>query len=149
LLVFSTLGGHYTVNLPECGADEGQMDELIERLVAKLGAEQAVEKKTVGIAVQIPAELDPARTIDVDNEVSIAPAPISTAKSDAKSGSRCSAGPVRTDSREICDRMTVAGTRTRHLRLVDRQLEGFAREKIGDDAFGESSSSIPVLGQLA
>jgi hypothetical protein len=125
------------------------MDELIERLVAKLGAEQAVAKKAVGIVVQIPVEPDPARTIHVDNDLSIAAAPILATKSDAKLGNRHSGARVPAHTRGFCDRMTVAGTRMGRIRPVSRLVDGFAHEKIGDDVSGESVGTILGLGQLA
>jgi hypothetical protein len=52
LLVFSTCAVHDAINLPECGADEGQMNELIGYLVACRGAEESAARMAVGISQQ-------------------------------------------------------------------------------------------------
>ena len=39
----------------ECGAGEGQMDELIGRLVAMIGVDRTAAEKAVGIILRLPA----------------------------------------------------------------------------------------------
>jgi hypothetical protein len=58
LLVFSICAVHDAINLPECGADEGQMGELIGYLVACRGAEEAAARMAVGISQQIVCKED-------------------------------------------------------------------------------------------
>jgi hypothetical protein len=49
LLVFSICTVHYAINLPQCGANEGQMRELIGYLVACRGAEHAAARMAADI----------------------------------------------------------------------------------------------------
>jgi hypothetical protein len=56
LLVFSIRAVHDGINLPECGADEGQMRQSIEYLVACRGAERAAAPMAVGISQQSPCK---------------------------------------------------------------------------------------------
>jgi hypothetical protein len=56
LLVFSICAVQYEINLPQCGADEGHMRELIGYLVARGGAEQAAAPMPVGVQQRILCE---------------------------------------------------------------------------------------------
>jgi hypothetical protein len=61
LLVFSIFAVQYEFNLPQCGAYEGHMRELIGFLVAWGGAEQAAARMAVGIHHRIPCEQFPCK----------------------------------------------------------------------------------------
>src|SRR5450432_37230 len=61
LLVFSICAVQYVCNLPQCGAYEGHMRELIGFLVARGGAEQAAARMAVGIHHRIPCEQFPCK----------------------------------------------------------------------------------------
>ena len=52
MLVFSIRAVQYVFNLPQCGADEGQMHERIGYVVACRGAEQAAAPMAVGNSQQ-------------------------------------------------------------------------------------------------
>jgi hypothetical protein len=56
LLVFSICAVQYAINLPQCGAVEGQMRELVGYLVAGRGTEQAAARMAVGIHHRFPCE---------------------------------------------------------------------------------------------
>jgi hypothetical protein len=61
LLVFSIRAVQYAINLPQCGAVEGQMRELIGYLVAGGGTEQAAARMAVGIHHRFPCEPFPCK----------------------------------------------------------------------------------------
>ena len=52
MLVFSICAVHDVVNLPECGACEGQMHEWFGHIVACQGAEHVAARAAVGISQQ-------------------------------------------------------------------------------------------------
>jgi hypothetical protein len=63
-LVFSICAVQYAINLPQCGAVEGQMRELIGYLVAGRGTEQAAARMAVGIHDRFPCKKYPAQSAD-------------------------------------------------------------------------------------
>jgi hypothetical protein len=64
LLVFSICAVQYAINLPQCGAVEGQMRGLIGYLVAGRGTEQAAARMAVGIHHRFRCKKYPAHSAD-------------------------------------------------------------------------------------
>jgi hypothetical protein len=117
LLVFSICAVQYVCNLPQCGAYEGHMRELIGFLVARGGAEQAAAQMAVGIHHRIPCEQIPCR----DDRACRVHAPISSTR-------------VRTEC-ALADSFS-SGT---PITIV------YAREKFPRDAIEKIAGAIPAL----
>jgi hypothetical protein len=138
LLVFSICTVHYAINLPQCGANEGQMRELIGYLVACRGAEHAAAR----MAADIPQRFlrkqflcepflckgDRADHALIDDESISAGIAIGKAPSVLHT---------------LTDNILTEGVRTGSpIRIV------YSRENFTDDAREEVAGAIPDLGVL-
>jgi hypothetical protein len=141
-LVFSIPSVDYLVNRRECGAHEGQMDELIGRLVANTGVDRAAAEKAVGIILQFLFKEGPAGRVQaLINALPGADAAMK--RSPEESGGLFGGGLMAAGSR-----MMAAGLSMGQVQAVTRETIAFAREKVGEDAVGEIVGAIPGLGQF-
>ena len=116
------------------------MNELIGRLVASLGVEQATAEAAVGIILAFLAKEGPPDKI----QVLLAKLPGAEdlmKKAPAEGGGM---GGVMGAGMQ----MMAAGLSMGQVQDVTREFIGFAREKVGEDAVGEIVGSIPGLSQF-
>ena len=132
------------VNLPGRGAGEGQMDELIGRLVANVGVDKAAATTAVGIILQFLAKEGPADKVQqLINALPGAAEAIQSAPEDSGSGGMFGGGVMAAGTR-----MMAAGLSMGQVQAVTRETINYAREKLGEDAVGEIVGAIPGLGQF-
>jgi hypothetical protein len=121
------------------------MDELIARLVAKVGVDRAAAETAVGIILQFLTKEGPADKVQqLIGSLPGAAAAIQNAPEDASSGGMFGGGVMAAGTR-----MMAAGLSMGQVQAVTRETIGYAREKIGEDAVGEIVGAIPGLGQFA
>ena len=133
------------VNLPRKWAVEGQMDELIGRLVAKTGVDRAAAATAVGIILQFLVKEGPADKVQaLIDQLPGAAAAIEAAPPYSSSGGMFGGGVMAAGSR-----MMAAGLSMGQVQAVTRETIAFAREKVGEDAVGQMVGAIPGLGQFA
>ena len=132
------------VNLPRAWAGEGQMDELIGRLVANVGVDKAAATTAVGIILQFLAKEGPADKVQqLIDKLPGAAAAIQSAPEDSSSGGMFGGGVMAAGTR-----MMAAGLSMGQVQAVTRETINYAREKLGEDAVGEIVGAIPGLGQF-
>lgn len=120
------------------------MDELIGRLVAKVGVERTVAEKAVGIILQFLLKEGPADKVrDLIDKLPGAEEAIAAAESDSNSGGMFGGmgGIMGAGSR-----MMAAGLSMGQVQAVTRETIGYSREKLGEDAVAEIVGAIPGLG---
>jgi hypothetical protein len=143
-LVFSICGVHYMVNRRERGAGEGQMDELIGRLVANVGVDRTAAEKAVGIILQFLLKEGPVDKVrGLIEKLPGADAAIQAAPPDSSSGGIFGGGIMAAGSR-----MMSVGLSMGQVQAVTRETIGYAREKVGEETLGEIVGAIPGLGQF-
>jgi hypothetical protein len=143
-LVLSDFGRQYMVNCRERGAGEGQMDELIGRLVANVGVDRAAAATAVGIILQFLVQEGPADKVQqLMDRLPGAETAIANAPADSGSGGMFGGGVMAAGTR-----MMAAGLSMGQVQAVTRETIRYAREKIGEDAVGEIVGAIPGLGQF-
>jgi len=132
------------VNLPRAWAGEGQMDELIGRLVANVGVDKTAATTAVGIILQFLAKEGPADKVQqLIDKLPGAAAAIQSAPEDSSSGGMFGGGVMAAGTR-----MMAAGLSMGQVQAVTRETINYAREKVGEDAVGEIVGAIPGLGQF-
>jgi hypothetical protein len=128
----------------ERGAGEGQMDELIGRLVANAGVDRAAAAAAVGIILQFLVKEGPQDKVqDLIARTPGAAEAIANAPQDSDSGGMFGGGVMAAGTR-----MMAAGLSMGQVQAVTRETISYAREKIGEDAVGEIVGAIPGLGQF-
>ena len=121
------------------------MDELIGRLAAKAGIENAMAEKTVGIILGFLRNEGPADKVQalIDR---IPGAEAAIAASATQCRLRAADGRRRDGDRHQIDG---AGLGMSEIQSVARELFRFGRDKIGADQMGEIISGTPGLSQFA
>ena len=120
------------------------MDELIGRLVANVGIDQATAQKAVGIILQFLLKEGPAEKVQgllanlpgADNLIQSAPP-------NEGGGGMFGGGVLAAGTR-----MMATGLSMGQVQAVTRETIAYAREKAGEDAVGEIVGAIPGLGQF-
>src|SRR5438128_2630588 len=124
-LVLPVAARQYMVNLPKRGAGEGQMDELIGRLVANVGVDKATAATAVGIILQFLAKEGPADEVQqLIDKLPGAAAAIAGAPQDSSSGGMFGGGVMAAGTR-----MMAAGLSMGQVQAVTRETINYAREK--------------------
>jgi hypothetical protein len=121
------------------------MDELIGRLAAKAGIDDAVAEKTVGIILGFLRSEGPSDKVEalIDN---IAGAEAAIAASSNGGGlARLMGGGLMAVGTKLMD----LGLGMPEIESVARELFTFGRDKIGTDQMGEIISGTPGLSQFA
>jgi hypothetical protein len=119
------------------------MDELVRRLVATVGIDSAVAEKSVGIILQFLLKEGPADKVQaLLDRLPGSAAALQTA--DAGGGGVFSMGGVMGAG----TRLMGLGLGMSQVQAVTREVIGYARETIGEDAVGEIVGAIPGLGQF-
>jgi hypothetical protein len=132
------------VNRRECGAGEGQMDELIGRIVANVGVDRTAAEKAVGIILQFLLKEGPADKVrSLIDKLPGADTAIAAAPPDSGSGGIFGGGVMAAGSR-----MMSLGLGMGQVQAVTRETISYLREKVGDETLSEIASAIPGLGQF-
>jgi hypothetical protein len=123
---------------------EGQMDELIGRLVANVGVDRAAAEQAVGIILQFLLKEGPADKVrNLIDKMPGAEAAMQAAPPDTSSGGIFGGGIMAAGTR-----MMAVGLSIGQVQAVTRETIGYAREKVGEDAVGEMVGAIPGLSQF-
>jgi hypothetical protein len=115
------------------------MDELVGRLVATVGVEQAVAEKAVGIILAFLLKEGPADKV----QALIDQMPGAGAAVQAASGGFSMGGVMG-----VGTKLMAAGLSMPQMQGVTREIIAYAREKAGEDAVGDIVGSIPGLAQF-
>jgi hypothetical protein len=116
------------------------MDELISRLVANVGVDQAVAEKAVGIILAFLVKEGPSEKVQaLINQIPGAETAVQAASAE---------GGVMGGIMGVGTKLMAAGLSMSEMQAVTREIIAYAREKAGEDAVGEIVGSIPGLGQF-
>jgi hypothetical protein len=117
------------------------MDELLDRLVAKVGVDRGVAEKAVGIILAfLLKEGPPDKVQTLINQMPGAEAVMQAAASEGGFGMGGIMG--------VGTKLMAAGLSMDQMQGVTRELIAYSREKAGEDTIGEIVGSIPGLGQF-
>jgi hypothetical protein len=117
------------------------MDELVGRLVANVGVDQAVAEKAVGIILAFLLKEGP--TDKVQALIDQIPGADAAAQAAAAEG-----GGIMGGIMGVGTKLMAAGLSMGQMQGVTRELIDYSREKAGEDAIGEIVGSVPGLGQF-
>jgi hypothetical protein len=118
------------------------MDELVARLVAKVGVERGAAEKAVGIILDfLRKEGPPDKVQALIDQLPGAEALL--AQSETGGGIISMGGIMGAGAK-----MMAAGLSMGQVQGVTRETIAYAREKLGDDAVGEIVGVIPGLSQF-
>jgi hypothetical protein len=117
------------------------MDELLDRLVAKVGVDRGVAEKAVGIILAFLLKEGPSDKVQaLINQMPGAEAVMQAAAGDGGMGMGGIMG--------VGTKLMAAGLSMDQMQGVTRELIAHARETAGEDTVGEIVGSIPGLGQF-
>ena len=117
------------------------MDELLDRLVAKVGIDRGVAEKAVGIILAFLLKEGPSDKVQaLINKMPGAEAVMQTAGSEGGFGMGGIMG--------VGTKLMAAGLGMNQMQGVTGEILAYAREKLGEDTVGEFVGSIPGLGQF-
>jgi hypothetical protein len=117
------------------------MDELLDRLVAKVGVDRGVAEKAVGIILAFLLKEGPSDKVQaLINQIPGGEAAMQAAASDGGFGMGGIMG--------VGTKLMAAGLSMDQMQGVTREIISYAREKAGEDTVGEIVGSIPGLGQF-
>jgi len=121
------------------------MEELIARLVAKVGVDRAAAEKAVGIILDfLVKEGPPDKVQPLIDKLPGAQALVQAQQtSDAGGGMFAMGGLMGAGTK-----MMAAGLSMGQVQGVTKEVIAFSREKAGEDAVGEIVGSIPGLSQF-
>lgn len=143
MLVIAASDVQYVYNLPTVRDREGTMNELIARLVANVGIDQAAAEKSVGIILDfLKKEGPPDKVQALIDKLPGAEALL--AAQAAESGGMFAMGGLMGAG----TKMMGAGLSMGQVQGVTKEVIAYAREKAGEDTIGEIVGSIPGLGQF-
>jgi hypothetical protein len=129
-------------NLPSARGREGIMDELVARLVANVGVDQAAAEKSVGIILNfLRKEGPPDKVQALIDKLPGAEALLSAQQDDG--GMFAMGGLMGAGSK-----MMAAGLSMGQVQGVTKETIAYAREKAGEDTIGEIVGAIPGLSQF-
>jgi hypothetical protein len=116
------------------------MDELLDRLVAKVGIDRGVAEKAVGIILAFLLKEGPSDKVQaLIDQMPGAEAVMQTAGSEG-----FGMGGIM----GVGTKLMAAGLSMDQMQGVTREIIAYAREKAGEDTVGEIVGSIPGLGQF-
>jgi hypothetical protein len=122
------------------------MEELIGRLVASAGIDQATAEKAVGIMLDFLSKEGPSDKVQtLIASLPGAEAAIAAAREgDSGGGFFGGMGGVM----GVGSRMMAAGLSMGQIQGITRETMAYAREKAGEDVVGDIVAAIPGLGQF-
>jgi hypothetical protein len=124
----------------QCGA-WGQMDELVERLVANVGVDRAIAEKAVGIILAFLLKEGP--TDKVQSLIDQLPGASAAVRSASSEGGFGMGGVMG-----VGTKLMAAGLGMGQIQGVTREIIAYSREKVGEDTVGEIVGSVPGLSQF-
>jgi hypothetical protein len=121
------------------------MDELVARLVAKIGIDQTTAEKAVGIIFEFLLKEGPPDKVQALIDRLPGAAKLMEARQgvDASGGGFAMGGIMGAGTK-----MMSAGLSMGQVQAVTHETIAFAREKAGEDAIGEIVGAIPGLSQF-
>jgi hypothetical protein len=121
------------------------MDELVDRIVARVGVDRAVAEKSVGIIFDFLAKEGPTEKVHtLLARLPGADAALAAARANDAGGMFGSMGGIM----GVGSRLMAAGLGMGEIQGVTRELIGYAREKVGDAEVDEVVAAVPGLGQF-
>jgi hypothetical protein len=121
------------------------MDELIARLAAKAGIDDAIAEKTIGIVLSFLRSEGPSDKVQaLIDQIPGAEAAI-TASNDNSGVAKLMGGGLMA----VGTKLMGLGLGTSEILNVARELFRFGRDKIGADQMGEIIAGTPGLSQFA
>ena len=117
------------------------MDELLDRLVAKVGVDRGMAEKAIGIILAFLLKEGPSDKVQaLINQMPGAEAVMQAAASEGGFGMGGIMG--------VGTKLMAAGLSMGQMQSVTREIIAYSREKAGEDAVGEIVGSVPGLGQF-
>jgi hypothetical protein len=121
------------------------MDELTGRLAAKVGIEDAVAEKTIGIILDFLRREGPSDKVQaLIDEIPGAEAAISASENSAGLSKFMGGGLMA-----VGTRLMGLGLGINDIQNIARELFRFGRDKIGEDRMGAIIAGTPGLNQFA
>jgi hypothetical protein len=121
------------------------MDELVDRIVAKVGVDRSVAEKSVGIIFDFLSKEGPSDKVHaLLDQLPGANEAIAAARAADGGGMFGSMGGIM----GVGSRLMGAGLGMGEIQGVTRELIAYAREKAGDEAVGNIVDAIPGLSQF-
>jgi hypothetical protein len=121
------------------------MDELIERLVAKVGVDRATAEKALGIMLDFLAkEGPPDKVKELMERMPGADSMVAAARESEGGGFFGGMGGIMGAG----SRMMAAGLDMGQIQALTRETIAYAREKAGENVVGEIVGAIPGLSQF-
>jgi len=121
------------------------MDELVDRIVARIGVERSVAEKSVGIIFDFLSKEGPTDKVhSLLDRLPGANEAIAAAHAGDTGGMFGSMGGIM----GVGSRLMSAGLGMGEIQGVTRELIAYAREKAGDQAVDEIVGAIPGLSQF-
>jgi hypothetical protein len=130
-------------NPPAVRGHEGIMNELIARLVANVGIDQAAAEKSVGIILDFLKKEGPPDKVQALIDKLPGAEPLLAAQAADSGGMFAMGGLMGAGTK-----MMGAGLSMGQVQGVTKEVIAYAREKAGEDTIGEIVGSIPGLGQF-
>jgi len=125
------------------GRGEGQMDELVERLVANVGVSRTAAEQSIGIILDfLKKEGPPDKVQALLDKLPGSEIYLQSAEAGGDGGMFMS-GVMGAGMR-----MMSAGLSMDQVQAVTRETIAYVREKAGEDAIGEIVSAVPGLAQF-
>jgi hypothetical protein len=117
------------------------MDELLDRLVAKVGVDRGVAEKAIGIILAFLLKEGPSNKVQaLINQMPGAEAVMQAAATEGGFGMGGIMG--------VGTKLMAAGLSMDQMQGATREIIAYSREKAGEDTVGEIVGSIPGLGQF-
>ena len=117
------------------------MDELLDRLVGKVGVDRGVAETAVGIILAFLLKEGPSDKVQaLINQMPGAEAALQAAASEGGFGMGGIMG--------VGTKLMAAGLSMDQMQGVTREIIAYSRERAGEDTVGEIVGSIPGLGQF-
>lgn len=121
------------------------MDELIDRIVAKIGVERSVAEKSVGIIFDFLSKEGPADKVHaLLDRLPGANDAIATARASEGGGMFGTMGGIM----GVGSRLMSAGLGLNEIQGITREIIAYAREKAGDEQVNAIVDAIPGLSQF-
>ena len=121
------------------------MDELVDRIVAKVGVDRTVAERSVGIIFDFLAKEGPSEKVHaLLDGLPGANAAMAAAREGDTGGMFGGMGGIM----GVGSRLMSAGLGMGEIQGVTRELIAYAREKAGDEAVGEIVAAVPGLSQF-
>jgi hypothetical protein len=139
-LVIAVSDVQYNDNPPPVRGREGKMNELVARLVAKVGVDQTAAEKSVGIILDFLRKEGPADKVQALIDSLPGAEALLQAQPDSGGGMFPMGGIMGAGTK-----MMAAGLSMGQVQGVTKEVIAYAREKAGEDAIGEIVGAIPGL----